>query len=222
MEECSTGAVRACVTMRRVRTFILVKCANILMSDSQLVRAYKIPLIGLPQFIQIPVSRGTGSDSHDVPEIELLWSIEGRQRRFTRIERISSYAPPPRRIYPFKGVPTYQTLRTGVESKPSKRSRKRTFDIYIREGLDYEMAMNETLQILNAETCIRAEFIIVEHTAGRQRLTDCKNIDKMVMNYLALECVYLFISPKSPQLTQKFSIAWALGYRFCGKSEQSW
>ena len=222
MSQHGIEPAEACARIKRVCKFVLALYTNILMSIPQLVRVYKIPLTGLPQLVQIVVSRGSSPDDHDVPEIQSIWSIEGRQRRFTRIERISSYAPPPRRIYPFKGVPTYQTLRTGVESKPSKRSRKRTFDIYIREGLDYEMAMNETLQILNAETCIRAEFIIVEHTAGRQRLTDCKNIDKMVMNYLALECVYLFISPKSPQLTQKFSIAWALGYRFCGKSEQSW
>ena len=180
-------AAEACKKTTRVWSLILIQCRNILNWILQLVRVYKIPLVGLPQFIQTPVSRGDNLDDRDILEIESLWSIEGRQRRFTRIEDISSYAPPPRKLYPYKSVPTYWTLTTGAELKPSKRSRKRAFDIHIREGLEYEMPFNETLKNLNAETCIRAEFIIVEHTTGRQRLTDCKNIDRTVMNYLALE-----------------------------------
>lgn len=151
------------------------------------MQVYKIPLTGLPQFIQLPVSRGNGLDDHDIPDVESIWSIEGRQRRFTRIENIPTHAPPPLKLYPYKSLPTYHKLTTGSELQPSRRLRKRTFDIYLREGMEYEMPFNETLHNLDAETCIRAEFIIIEHTTGRQRLMDCKKIDKGIMNCLALE-----------------------------------
>ena len=187
MSQHGIEPAEACARIKRVCKFVLALYTNILMSIPQLVRVYKIPLTGLPQLVQIVVSRGSSPDDHDVPEIQSIWSIEGRQRRFTRIERIASHAPPPPKVYPYKSLPPYQTLKTGVELRSSKRSRKRTFDIYIREGLEYEMPFNETLKNLDAQVCIRAEFIIVEHTTGRQRLTDCKSIDKAVMNYLALE-----------------------------------
>ena len=214
MSQHGIKPAEVCTRTRRVSELVLVWYTNILMYIQQLVRVYKIPLTGPSQLVQIPVSRGSSPDDHDVAEIQSIWSIEGRQRKFTTIERIASRAPPPPKVYPYKSIPPYQALRTGMVLKPSKRSRKRTFDIYFREGLEYEMPFNETLKDLDAQVCIRAEFIIMEHTTGRQRLTDCKSIDKVVMNYLALEWVQFLMSLWGQQSSCRFvalHALWATG-----------
>ena len=171
--------------MRRVCHYVSIRCAKMLTYILQFVKVYKIPLTGPSQFIQVPVSRGDSLDDHDVPELEHAWSFEGYHRKFTRMEHIISHLPLSAKPCPFKRM--HGGSKTGA--KTQKRFRKYHFKVYVREALEYEMPFNEMMKRMHAGTCVRAEFIIVEHTTSGQRATNCKHIDHTFMNRLALECV---------------------------------